>query len=70
MQIGQIEFLEKSKIKNSCLTETVPLDEESINEVIENIRFAHQQITALNFEKIEKSDPCDRCPFYNICWKK
>lgn len=70
MKVGQIEFLEKSKIKNSCLTETVPLDQESINEVIENIRFTNQQIRALNFEKIEKSDPCDRCPFYNICWKK
>jgi DNA helicase II / ATP-dependent DNA helicase PcrA len=69
MQVGRVEFLEKSKIKGTCLTETVPLDQESINEVIENIRFVHQQILALNFEKIDKSDPCDRCPFYNICWK-
>lgn len=65
----QIEFLEKSRSKKIYITEAIDADQESLNEVIENVKFVHQQINALQFEKIEKSDPCERCPFYNICWK-
>ncbi len=66
---GTIEFVEKSKTKNTYINKEIPLSSDDIIEVKDSIRFAHQQITALNFEKIEKSDPCDNCPFHNICWQ-
>ncbi|MCC6643785.1 ATP-dependent helicase, partial [Candidatus Peregrinibacteria bacterium] len=67
--IGQIEFLEKSRSKKVYLNPTVPLDKSSIDEVIENIRFVHTQINALEFEKIPQGEECQKCPFFNICWK-
>ena len=69
MTTGCLEFLEKSKSKKTYINASVDLTSEAIAEVSDNIRFAHAQILALNFEKIEKSDPCERCPFANICWK-
>lgn len=69
MTTAKIEFLEKSKFKNSYLHPTINISKADKEEVIENIKFVNDQIKQSNFEKIDKSDPCDMCPFYNICWK-
>jgi DNA helicase-2/ATP-dependent DNA helicase PcrA len=69
MGTAKIEFLEKSKQKKTFLHPTIKIKPEDENEVIENIKIANQQIQNLNFEKIEKSSPCDKCPFHGICWK-
>ncbi|MBD3270596.1 AAA family ATPase [Candidatus Peregrinibacteria bacterium] len=67
-KIGQIEFVEKSKKTGTYINKSISFDKNSIDEVKENIRFVHQQIQNLEFDKIEKSETCDKCPFYNICW--
>ncbi len=69
MQSGRLEFLEKSRQKNEYLTPEVPLTSEAIDEVKASIRLVHQQINDLQFGKIEKSEPCERCPFNDICWQ-
>ena len=70
MQSGVLEFLEPSKATKKYLITPIELTTDSVNEVIENIRFAHKQINALNFEKIDQCEDCERCPFFNLCWKK
>ena len=69
MTSGQLEFLEKSRSKQEYLNSIIDLTPQAIDEVKNSIKIVHQQIINLNFEKIEKSNPCDYCPFYNLCWK-
>lgn len=67
--VSQLEFLEKSRKTGEYLISAISVTAEAVAEVTENIRFAHSQIRALVFDKIDRSDPCDRCPFKNICWE-
>lgn len=69
MTIAKIEFLEKSRLKNTFLHPALNITKEDLNQVIENISFVHEQIKKQVFDKIDKSEPCDFCPFFNICWK-
>ncbi len=66
---SQIEFLEKSRRTAEYNTAAITVTSEAIDEVTENIRFAHGQIQNLEFEKIDRADSCDRCPFKNLCWE-
>lgn len=66
---SQIEFLEKSRHSGRHEIAAIEVTAAAVAEVTENIRFAHSQIMQQNFEKIDRSEPCDRCPFYNLCWE-
>lgn len=70
VRVSQLEFLEKSRKSGEYLTAAIEVTPEAVAEVTENIRFVHGQIRALAFDKIDRSEPCDRCPFKNICWEK
>jgi len=70
MTVAKIEFLEKSRSKGQFLCPSVNISAADQTEVIANIKFVHDQIAQLNFEKIDKSEPCNHCPFYDLCWKK
>lgn len=69
MTTAKIEFLEKSRQKKTFLHPTISISQADQEEVIENIKTVSQEIKKLSFDKIVKSDPCDKCPFYGICWK-
>lgn len=69
MSTAKIEFLEKSRQKKTYLHPSITISSQDENEVIENIKIVSQEIKRLSFDKIVKSDPCDKCPFYGICWK-
>ncbi len=69
MTVAKIEFLEKSRQKDQFLHPTVSISNADQAEVIDNIKFVHTQIQQLNFEKIDRSDPCGHCPFHDLCWK-
>ncbi len=66
---SQIEFLEKSRSTGRHEIAAIEVSPAAVAEVTENIRFAHDQIQKQQFDKIDRSDPCDRCPFYNLCWE-
>lgn len=70
VRISQLEFLEKSRKSGQYLTAAIEVTPEAVAEVTENIRLVHAQIRQLAFDKIERSEPCDRCPFKKICWEK
>lgn len=69
MSTARVEFLEKSRKTGTFIHRQIDITPADQQEVIENIKITHQQIQNLQFEKIDQSEPCTRCPFHGICWK-
>lgn len=67
---SQIEFLEKSRRTGEYQTSAIQVTHDAIEEVIANIRMAHGEIQKLEFDKIDRGEPCDRCPFKKLCWEE
>jgi len=66
---SQLEFLEKSRHTGKYVVASIEVTPAAVAEVTENIKIVSGQIKALQFDKIDRSDPCDRCPFKAICWE-
>jgi DNA helicase-2/ATP-dependent DNA helicase PcrA len=66
---SQLEFLEKSRKSGHYQVAEIEVTPAAVAEVTENIKTVHRQIRDLQFEKIDRSDSCDRCPFLSICWE-
>jgi hypothetical protein len=63
---GEIDFIEPNE-RGNFKKEEFEFEEELLDELKQSIIDSYSSMMALDFEKTEDLDECERCPFKNIC---
>lgn len=68
MQSGEIDFVQ-SNSDGKFIKKRIEVTDEDINKLKEEIDFMKAGLLNHNFAKTEDKKACEKCDFYNLCWK-